>query len=151
MKNIISIAVIIFITSLTGCMGALQKQSRIDDQMKDLVMNSPADKVYSAAVKHMNSMFIKIKNTAKNKGSSNWQTNDVSLGSQRYKEKVRFTVKVTAKGKNKSVLNISRERSSNLMGSWDKIHSGRYLHYEFNVLKKMDAARAAEINKKASK
>jgi len=151
MKKLKIIFVLSLITVLSGCLGAIQKQSKIDDQMKNFVFNEPAGKVYNTAAKYMNSMFIDIKNTGENAGASKWQTNNVTLGSNKYQEKLRFTVKVDAKGENKSALNISRERSTNMMGDWDKASAGRYLHYEYNVLKKINAAKAAEIDKKASK
>ena len=114
-------------------------------------MNAPADKVYNTAVTVMNSMFVNIKTVAKNQGTSSWASNNVSLGSQRYKEKTRFTVMVSDKGKNKSILRIARERSTNMMGGWGKASSGRFLHYEYKVLQKINAARAAKIDQQASK
>jgi len=150
MKKILPILIIALTISLTGCLGAIKKQGKIEDQMKNLVINSSASKVYTAAEKYMNSMFIKIKPTGKNTGASSWSINDVTLGSNKYKEKVRFTVRVASKGNNKSKLNISRERSTNMMGDFSKPVAGRYLTYEYNVLKKMNPARAAQIDKNAS-
>lgn len=49
------------------------------------------------------------------------------------------------------MLNISRGRATNLMGDWDKAREVRFLHYEYKVLQKIDAARTAKIDKKASK
>lgn len=149
MKRFLSITMIALAISLSGC-AAIQKQSNINNQMQNLVMNAPANKVYNAAVKVMNSRFIRIRKTGRNTGASSWQTQPVSLGTKHYKEKTRFTVKVSSKGKNKSVLRISKERSSNMMGHWNKPLPGRLLSYEYEVLKKINASRAAEIDKMAT-
>ncbi len=149
MKRFLSIVMIALAVSLSGC-AAIQKQANINKQMQNLVYNAPADKVYNTAVKVMNSRFVRIRTTERNTGASSWQTKPVSLGSKHYKEKTRFTVKVSSKGKNKSVLMISRERSSNMMGHWNKPLPGRLLSYEYDVLKKINASRAAEIDKMAT-
>lgn len=149
MKKFLSIAMIALAVSLSGC-AAIQKQANLNAQMENLVMNAPADKVYNAAVNTMNSMFVRIRTTGRNQGASSWQIKPVSLGTKHYKEKTRFTVKVTAKGKNKSVLIISKERSSNMMGDWNRPLPGRLMSYEYQVLKKINPARAAEIDKNAT-
>ncbi len=149
MKRFLSITMIALAVSLSGC-AAIQKQANINKQMENLVYNAPADKVYNTAVKVMNSMFVRIRTTGRNQGASGWQTKPVSLGTKHYKERTRFTVKVSSKGKNKSVLRISRERSSNMMGEWNKPLPGRLLSYEYDVLKKINASRAAGIDKQAS-
>lgn len=150
MKKLSPIFIIALVVSLTGCLDAMKKQGKIDEQMKNLVMNAPADKVYATAVQVMNSLFVDIKPAGKNTGASSWQVNDTKLGTEKYKEKIRFTIKVSAQGSNKSTLIIGRERSSNLTGNWSKPVTGRFLNYEYKVLQKIDAAKAAEIDKKSS-
>jgi hypothetical protein len=148
MKKLINLFIIALVASLSGC-AAIQKQNRIIEQMNNLVFNAPADSVYNTAVSVMNSMFIQISTTGKNEGASAWQTSNVSLGSSTYQEKIRFTVKVTAASQGTSSLRIQRERKSNHMGSW-KTTAARNQVHEYNVLQKIDPARASEIDRNAS-
>lgn len=150
MKKLLPFFIIALAVTLSGC-GAIQKQNNIDKQMENLVFNAPANQVYDAAVKVMNSQLIPIKSIGKNHGASELTYSDYIFGGKKNKQRIRFTVAVTDMGKGKSTLRIHKERATNFMGEWDKPHVMRFLTYEYQTLQRVDSTKATEIDKLASK
>ncbi len=150
MKKLLPFFILAFAFSLTGC-EAIKKQNNIDNQMKTFVFGTQASQVYNAAVKVMSSQLIKINSTSKNHGASQLTYSDYIFGGKKNKQRIRFTVTVADLGKGKSTLRIHKERATNFMGEWGKPHVMRFLTYEYQTLQKVDAAKAAEIDKLASK
>lgn len=122
--------------------------------MENLVFNAPAADVYNAAVDVMKkAMWVDVKSTGKNKGASDWVTKDaqMQMSGKKYQEKTRVRVEVAAKGKNQSTIRVYTERMTNFMGKFENPTVGRAKHYEYLTLQKIDAAKAAEVEKAASK
>ena len=148
MKKLIPLISIALIFMLSGC-AAIKKQNNIDEQMKNLVFNASADRVYSAAV---NFMQTDIMPTGKYSGSSKWIYSEYIFGGKKNKKKERTIINVTPKGKNQATLRILKESSTTFVNDdWAVPHSMRQLAYEFNTLKRVNPAQAAEIDRIASK
>lgn len=150
MKKLLPFFILALAVTLTGC-GAIQKQNNIDKQMENLVFNAPANQVYDAAVKVMSSQLIKINSGGKTYGASDLVYSDYIFGGKKNKQRIRFTVAAVDAGKGKSTLRIHKEKATNFMGEWGKPHKMRFLTYEYQTLQKVDAAKAAKIDKLASK
>ena len=144
-SKLLLIGIVAFVSACAG----IQKQNKINDQMKDYVFSSEAPKVYAAAEGGFEKMQTPIETKGKNQGASKWVEQDSQLGEKKYKEKSRFTVKVASLGKGKSKLRVFRESQSNLSGDWGKVTPGRMLIYEYNILQKVNPKAAAKIEQNA--
>ncbi len=143
----------LFLLSLTSVLffscAALKKSQNINKIMDKEVLNFSAQKVYSAAQAEFKSMFVPLVTKGKFHGETKWLTKPAKLGEKEYKEKDHFVVKVTSKGKNKSIIRVTREVQNNYMGPWESKGSSRMQVYEYNVLKRLDPKRGMQIDKKA--
>ena len=133
-----------------GC-ATMKKQQNINKIMETHVFDASADTVYAAAEAEFQKMYSPITQTKKHNGSSPWLTKPKELGSKKYQEKDRFVVKVTLRGKDKSLLVITREAKSNYLGKWSEPTSDRMFIYEFNIQKRLDPVVAAQIDATAAK
>ncbi|MDH5395506.1 MAG: hypothetical protein OEW97_04480 [Gammaproteobacteria bacterium] len=150
MKKFLPLIFASLIMALSGCAG-IKKQNNIEEQMKNLVFNAPADRVYSAAIAEMsNPLTPKIKSTGQFSGASDWVYSDYVFGGKVNKRKTRTLISVTAKGNKQSILRIQTETATNFMGDFGEPHVVRFLTNEYNTLKRVNPVQAAEIDKMAS-
>ena len=127
-----------------GCAG-IQKQNQINEQMKNYVFKAPPAEIYKTAEKVFKGMYTELKSDGKFQGSSQWLTQNSTLGGKSYQEKSRFTVKIVETNSEGSKLRIHRENQSNLTGEWRPGSPGRMLIYEYNVLKELNPKAAQKI------
>lgn len=147
MKNALFMAMAAIL--ITGC-ASMKKQMNINKVMETHVFEAPAADVYEAAEAEFKGMYTPINSTGKTTGASEWITRPTELGGKKYKEKSRFTVTVTPKGKKMSMVVVSRESATDITGKWGDTRKARMGVYEFNILKRLDSAKAQEVEAKAA-
>ena len=128
---------------------AMKKSKNLATIMDSQVFNFPAKTVYAAAQAEFKSMYVPLSTMGKFHGESTWLIKPVKLGKKEYQEKDHFVVKVTSKGKGKSIVRVTRDVQNNHMGPWQAKGSSRMQVYEYNILKRLDPSLAEKLDKKA--
>lgn len=144
---------------LTGC-GEIKLQMNTMELMQNYQFNEPADEVYAGAVKFFAQEKLPLETASKNNGISKWKTTYKTQGSLSHYRKVRYNVKVTAKG-NKSILQIHEESvagdasSTHIGGTlggaeMNKPDSIRKVAYELLVLESFNPSAAQKLKAQAA-
>ena len=161
MHSILKVMILSMVTAFlfAGCAG-FEKQKKINNFMMSHTFQESPDKVMEAAMKVYEEQNIRpLVKSGDNMAARKWLTEDKTIGGvgnsaegKKYKQKTRYTCSTSkAAGGTKLVCNMESQSTLGEMdGKFGDVMVVRQAHDEFKILKVLNPAKAAEVEKMAS-
>jgi len=155
MNKVLSWGLAVVLVFAVGC-ATISAQMNLMDSMKNYEFSESADKVYAAAEAY----FGHLNSDGELTGVSDWKAGYVAQGSLSHGVKERYRVVVTSLSNGKSILRVTKESIPEkndgvnlgglLGGEIVKPETIRHIPSEFQILKQLNPAQAAQMETQAA-